>query len=58
MSLKKNKSTIEKREFWESVEARAKLVESWPAWKHGETSDSNTSANNNKTCEGRKERAK
>lgn len=37
MKVRKNKSTPEARAFWEAVAQAAKTVESWPAWKRGES---------------------
>ncbi len=37
MTVKKDKSTPENREFWAAVTTAAKTVEAWPAWKRGES---------------------
>ena len=35
MSVVKNKSTAENREFWSHVEAVAEEVKKWPTWSGG-----------------------
>jgi hypothetical protein len=37
MTVRKDKSTEENREFWQAVEDAAKEVATWPAWKRGES---------------------
>lgn len=34
--VRRNLSTPESRAFWADVDAAAKAVRSWPAWKRGE----------------------
>jgi hypothetical protein len=38
-TVTKDRSTPEKREFWDGVEKAAEEVASWPAWKRGETEE-------------------
>jgi hypothetical protein len=35
MTVKRNKSSQEGKEFWEAAAQASKTVESWPAWKRG-----------------------
>lgn len=37
MTIKKDKSSAENREFWEAAAQASKIVEEWPAWKRGES---------------------
>jgi hypothetical protein len=37
--LRKNKDTVENREFWEYVEKTSAEVQNWPAWKIGGPND-------------------
>lgn len=39
MTLRKDKSTPENREFWASVEAASAVVGRWPYWKRGMSAD-------------------
>jgi hypothetical protein len=37
MTVKKDKSSDEGREFWQVAAQASKTVEAWPAWKRGES---------------------
>lgn len=42
MSIVPRKDTLEARAFWEHAEKTARKVESWPAWKRGESEEAST----------------